>query len=102
MIKKMFFVSVTMILFMATVSWAQVRVRGYMRDSDGDGLKDTYVQPYQRTSPNKSRTDNYSYSGNYNPYSGRISPYSSSPRSLYPTNPSPYQKRGTRSYLYDD
>lgn len=67
-------------------------VRGYWRDSDGDGLKDTYVQPYQRTNPNHSRTDNYSYPENYNPNTGRITPYSNSPRENYPFNPNPYDK----------
>lgn len=66
-------------------------VRGYYRDSNGDGIKDTYVSPYQRTSPNNIRTDNYSYPGNYNPNSGRITPYSNSPARNYPTNPSPYR-----------
>ena len=41
------------------------RVRGYYRSSG------TYVQPYYRTNPNRVRYDNYSYKGNYNPYSGR-------------------------------
>ena len=44
---------------------AQVNVRGYTR-SDG-----TYVQPYQRTAPDYTLTNNYSYPGNYNPNSGR-------------------------------
>jgi hypothetical protein len=43
------------------------RVDGYTR-SNG-----TYVQPYQRTNPNSSTTDNYGARGNYNPYSGRTS-----------------------------
>ena len=41
------------------------RVRGYYRSSG------TYVQPYYRTSPNSYKFDNYSYKGNYNPYTGR-------------------------------
>lgn len=41
------------------------RVRGYYRSSG------TYVQPYYRTSPNSYKYDNYSYKGNYNPYTGR-------------------------------
>src|SRR3972149_3200440 len=41
-------------------------VKGYWRDSDGDGVKDTYVEPHQRTNPNRSRMDNYSHPGNYN------------------------------------
>ncbi|WP_232067432.1 SH3 domain-containing protein, partial [Flavobacterium bizetiae] len=41
--------------------YSQVNVKGYYR-SNG-----TYVQPHQRTSPNSTITDNYSYPGNYNP-----------------------------------
>ena len=58
----------------------------------GDGVKDTYVQPHQRTSPNSSRTDNYGYPGNVNPNSGQITPSSNSPRENYPSNPNPYGK----------
>jgi len=45
---------------------AAVRVKGYFKPSTG-----TYVMPSYRSSPNKSRFDNYSTKGNYNPYSGR-------------------------------
>ncbi|MFQ6599843.1 SH3 domain-containing protein [Flavobacterium sp. C3NV] len=49
-------------LFMFTLnSYPQVNVKGYYR-SNG-----TYVQPHQRTAPNSTITDNYSYPGNYNP-----------------------------------
>ena len=50
-----------------------IRVRGYVRRSSG-----TYVQSYRRTSPNKSKWDNYSTKGNINPYTGRkgtVNPY---------------------------
>lgn len=40
-------------------------VQGYSR-SDG-----TYVQPHYRTNPNNTQLDNYSTSGNYNPYTGK-------------------------------
>lgn len=40
-------------------------VGGYMR-SDG-----TYVAPHHQTSPNQYRYDNYSSSGNSNPYTGQ-------------------------------
>lgn len=43
---------------------AQVYVKGYHR-KDG-----TYVAPHYRSSPNSSRSDNYSSKGNYNPYTG--------------------------------
>ena len=41
-----------------------VHVGGYVK-SDG-----TYVQPYYRTSPDETRSNNYSTSGNINPYTG--------------------------------
>jgi hypothetical protein len=66
-------------------------VKGHWRDTNHDGVKDTYVQPYERTTPNSSRTDNYSYPGNYNPNTGQSSPESTSPRETYPTNPNPYE-----------
>ncbi len=47
-------------------------VNGYTRhNKDGSS---TYVQPYYRTSPNETKTDNYSYPGNYNPNTGRVTP----------------------------
>ena len=101
MIKKILFLLVLMLLLISTVSWAQVNVRGHMRDTNGDGVKDTYVQPYQRSSPNQSRTDNYSHPGNYNPNTGQITPYSNSPRELYPSNPNPYDRRGFGKSIYD-
>lgn len=56
-----------LLLLLITISVrAQVRVRGYYR-SNG-----TYVSPHQRTRPNSTRTDNYSYPGNYNPNTGKI------------------------------
>lgn len=50
-----------------------VRVKSYYKPSTG-----TYVMPSYRTSPNKTKIDNYSTKGNYNPYSGRkgtVNPY---------------------------
>lgn len=46
-------------------AFAQVRVEGYYR-KDG-----TYVAPHYRSSPNSSKSDNYSTKGNYNPYTGK-------------------------------
>lgn len=42
-------------------SYAQVHVKGYYRKNG------TYVAPHERTSPNSTVVDNYSYPGNYNP-----------------------------------
>jgi len=50
-----------------TVSLAEAgRVRGYTR-RDG-----TYVQPHYRTNPDRNPYNNYSFPGNYNPNTGRI------------------------------
>lgn len=55
-------------LALLTVSFsaiAQVDVNGYYR-SNG-----TYVNPYHRTAPNNTVSDNYSTKGNVNPYTGQ-------------------------------
>ena len=41
-------------------------VHGYTR-RDG-----TYVQPYYRSSPDGTVTNNYSFEGNVNPYTGKV------------------------------
>jgi hypothetical protein len=49
-----------------------VRVRGGFTKSG------TYRQPYYRTSPNKTKLDNWSTKGNVNPYTGKkgtVDPY---------------------------
>lgn len=43
-----------------------VRVKGYVKPSTG-----VYVAPHYKTSPNRTKIDNYSIKGNYNPYSGK-------------------------------
>jgi len=53
-------------MLLATVAFARVSVRGYTR-RDG-----TYVQPHQRTIPNRKPYDNYRFPGNYNPNTGRF------------------------------
>jgi hypothetical protein len=58
------------ILFGSVAFAEDVQVKGYWRDTNRDGVKDTYVEPYHRTSPNNSLTDNYSSKGNQNPYTG--------------------------------
>ena len=96
--KSIVILAMVVILALPALTIGQERVRGYWRDSNHDGIKDTWVQPYVRTSPNKSRTDNYSYPGNYNPNKGEITPYSRSPRELYPSNPNPYEKPYNKKY----
>ena len=60
--------------FIVPSVFAAQSVKGHMKDTDGDGIKDTYVGSYQRSSPNKTKLDNYSTPGNYNPYKGEITP----------------------------
>lgn len=48
-------------------------VRGYFKPSTGK-----YVVPYFKTTPNKTKIDNFSTKGNYNPYTGKkgyVSPF---------------------------
>ena len=57
---------------------AASRVKGYYKPSTG-----RYITPHYRTSPNKSKFDNYSTKGNYNPYTGKsgtVSPFRSNYR----------------------
>jgi hypothetical protein len=41
-------------------------VQGYTTNSG------TYVQPHQQTNPNSTQRDNYSATGNVNPYTGAV------------------------------
>jgi len=95
--KKIIFMAVVFVFIGVSFSFAG-EVKGYWKDTNHDGAKDTYVQPHQRTSPNESRTDNYSYPGNYNPNSGSVTPPSSSPRETYPSNPNPYGSKNKYGY----
>lgn len=71
-------------LVIATPAIAGSYVNGYTR-SDG-----TYVAPHYRSSPDSSRSNNWSSQGNVNPYTGRsgtVDPYK-------PSNP--YGSYGTQ------
>lgn len=60
---------VLLALFLVSVPVAEaksVSVHSYVKRSSG-----TYVSSYHRTSPNKTKYDNYSTKGNYNPYTGK-------------------------------
>lgn len=87
-----------LLIFSVGVSMADERVKGHWRDTNHDGIKDTYVQPYHRTSPNSTKQDNYSTPGNYNPNRGEVTPgdrYQPSYQDRY--NPQP-QRRS----IYDE
>lgn len=62
---------IPLILLFATaleVDAGRVRVKGYYR-KDG-----TYVKPHYRTRPDSNPYNNYSFPGNYNPNTGKITP----------------------------
>lgn len=52
-------------VFVASIVWADTPVRGHINKSG------TYVAPHVRTTPNATRTDNYTSKPNTNPYTGR-------------------------------
>ncbi len=58
--------SLFLVVSLANLAEAAVRVRSYYKPSTG-----RYVMPSYRTSPNKTKLDNYSTKGNYNPYTGK-------------------------------
>ena len=75
--KKILF-ALTMVLLSASLAYAGW-VNGYTR-KDG-----TYVSGYNRSDPNNTVTDNYSYKGNTNPYTGEqgTNYYRDNPTSQY-------------------
>jgi hypothetical protein len=66
MIRKFSAAFTVCLLLFANVTFADQYVHGYTR-SNG-----TYVRPYYRSSPNGTVTDNFSYKGNLNPYTGAV------------------------------
>lgn len=84
-------------IFSFTTLFAQsdVYVNGYYKKN---GI---YVQPHFKTAPNSSMFDNYSTTGNYNPYTGKpgwIDPYSKVSSSYY--NAIPYSYRPSYENLF--
>ncbi|MDD5723115.1 MAG: hypothetical protein PHY29_05165 [Syntrophales bacterium] len=80
----LFVVLVIGVFFASLVFAGQHTARGHWRDTNRDGVKDTYIAPHVRTNPNNTITDNYSYPGNYNPNKGAYTPQSYSTQDLYP------------------
>lgn len=74
--KKIIFalvLSLGLLTSFASVEARTVSVKSYYKPST-----ETFVSPSYRTSPNKTKLDNYSTKGNYNPYSGKsgtVNPY---------------------------
>ncbi len=62
--KRLVFLLTLLLCYFASLG--QVHVDGYYR-SNG-----TYVEPHYRSSPDGNPYNNYSYPGNYNPYTGKV------------------------------
>ncbi len=60
------FLTVALLASVGIAEAKVVQVKGYVKKSTG-----TYVAPSFKTSPNKSKLDNYSTKGNTNPYTGK-------------------------------
>ena len=86
------FLTVAFLLMFFSQSWGERRTRGYLK-KDG-----AYVQPHSSTSPNKTRSDNWTTRENVNPYTGKRgyrNPYKSSPNQFTPNQP---RSRPLRKY----
>ena len=64
-ILSLIFVLVFSVFCFINTASAATRVRGYFLKSG------TYVMPYYKSTPNRTRLDNWSTKGNYNPYTGK-------------------------------
>ena len=80
------FIALTFLVLSSVEANADTWVNGYTK-SNG-----TYVSGHFRSSPNNTRSDNWSSQGNVNPYTGRVGTRSSSsfgstkPRNSYGNN----------------
>lgn len=69
---KKIFVTIFALLMLSSFSFSNIveartiRVRGYYKRNTG-----SYVMPYYRTSPNRTKWDNWSTKGNINPFTGK-------------------------------
>ncbi len=61
---------VSMMVLISTTAMADQYVQGHWKDTDRDGVKDTYVDGYHRTERNNNTDDNYNSKGNSNPWTG--------------------------------
>ncbi|MFA6096842.1 MAG: hypothetical protein WC788_04410 [Candidatus Paceibacterota bacterium] len=67
--KALSVILVSLIMALSIFSFAEanvIRVKPYYKPSIG-----RYVQPHYKTSPNKTKFDNYSTKGNFNPFTGK-------------------------------
>ena len=88
---KKLILSILISLVLVGISYADTWVNGYTR-SNG-----TYVPGHYRSSPNSNVTDNFSFKGNVNPYTG------STGSNYYRNSPSsPYYDGGSNSIWAQD
>lgn len=78
--KKVIVCILSFVFIITSFCFAQVYVKGYFR-KDG-----TYVAPHYRTNPDSKITNNYSYPGNYNPNTGKITGGTSTYTPSYTSN----------------
>lgn len=67
------FLFIGLLSFSAQAEARTTRVKGYYKPSIG-----RYVAPHYKTTPNRTKFDNFSTKGNYNPYTGKkgtVNPY---------------------------
>ena len=67
--KKIFLTAVLFLSLLSFSAFAEARttrVSGYYKPSISK-----YIMPHYKTTPNKTKLDNYSTKGNYNPYTGK-------------------------------
>lgn len=88
---KTLFVGLLIVVSLVTFCCADDFVRGYTR-RDG-----SYVAPHYRSDSNSTVTDNYSFKGNSNPYTGQTGSnyYRQSPSSPY------FGTQGRKKSLWD-
>ena len=89
-------IALSIVLFAAFTGFAQTYVNAYTR-SNG-----TYVAPHVRSSPNYTKTDNYTTLGNVNPYTGSVGTRTyidyNNRSSVYPTTTTTYPVQRRRTY----
>jgi len=64
---------ISSLVFTASVEAKTIKVKSYYKPTTGK-----YINSYFKTSPNKTKIDNYSTKNNYNPYTGKkgyVNPY---------------------------
>ena len=67
--KKIIVFVLSLVLVFGVFNFVDARttkVRGYVKPSTGK-----YVAPHYKTTPNRTKIDNFSTKGNYNPYTGK-------------------------------